>query len=308
MKIGILLSYKGLGTNLLHLSYCHEIAKKYGPVTIITLCHNLEEVLKKDPLIKEVIYLNKFYKKFIDIINLSKFLKNLNLNSIFIFYPSLRYTISSKIAGIKNIHTYPLFKKKKLHLVNAAKIFVEKKLNIKNCPTETTLYVDSDEPKEITNINKKIFVLGVGSSGPTTRWGAKNYISLIKELNKKNDYFFYLLCGPNENHIAQDIMDNVGKTNCASLSEKKIFEIIPILSHCKIYIGNDSFGHHVTSQRGIPSFVIILDTPRAYTDYSINQFRILPRGIDENDITHDSAFDSNSITVEMVMEKIKKFI
>ena len=103
-------------------------------------------------------------------------------------------------------------------------------------------------------------------------------------------------------------MDNVGKTNCASLSEKKIFEIIPILSHCKIYIGNDSFGHHVTSQRGIPSFVIILDTPRAYTDYSINQFRILPRGIDENDITHDSAFDSNSITVEMVMEKIKKFI
>ena len=93
MKIGILLSYKGLGTNLLHLSYCHEIAKKYGPVTIITLCHNLEEVLKKDPLIKEVIYLNKFYKKFIDIINLSKFLKNLNLNSIFIFYLSLRYTI-----------------------------------------------------------------------------------------------------------------------------------------------------------------------------------------------------------------------
>ena len=53
-----------------------------------------------------------------------------------------------------------------------------------------------------------------------------------------------------------------------SLSKKKIAEIIPILSLGKIYVGNDSFGHHVTSQRGIPSFVIMLDTPRAYTDYS----------------------------------------
>ena len=30
MKTGIFLSYKGLGANLLHLSYCHEIAKKFG--------------------------------------------------------------------------------------------------------------------------------------------------------------------------------------------------------------------------------------------------------------------------------------
>ena len=88
----------------------------------------------------------------------------------------------------------------------------------------------------------------------------------------------------------------------------KIAEIIPILSLGKIYVGNDSFGHHVTSQRGIPSFVIMLDTPRAYTDYSKNQFRILPEGINENNITHDSAFNADSISVEMVLRKIKRFI
>ena len=42
MSTGIVLSYSGLGANLLHLAYCHEIAKKYGHVTIITLCKNLE--------------------------------------------------------------------------------------------------------------------------------------------------------------------------------------------------------------------------------------------------------------------------
>ena len=45
MKTCVYLSYKGLGANLLHLAYCHEIAKKFGPITIITLCGNLEAAL-----------------------------------------------------------------------------------------------------------------------------------------------------------------------------------------------------------------------------------------------------------------------
>ena len=91
MKTGIFLSYKGLGANLLHLSYCHQIAKKFGPITLITLSPKLHEVLFDDPNIKEVIYLNDYHKKLLDIIKLSSFLKQLNLDNLFIFYPSLRY-------------------------------------------------------------------------------------------------------------------------------------------------------------------------------------------------------------------------
>ena len=57
MKTGIYLSYTGLGANLLHLSYCHQIARKYGPVTIITLCKNLKDALADDPLVENVYYL-----------------------------------------------------------------------------------------------------------------------------------------------------------------------------------------------------------------------------------------------------------
>ena len=67
MRIGIYLSYVGLGANLLHLSYCHQIAKKHGPITIITLCKNLKETLEDDPLIEKVYYLNKYHKKVIDL-------------------------------------------------------------------------------------------------------------------------------------------------------------------------------------------------------------------------------------------------
>ena len=75
MTTGVYLSYVGLGANLLHLSYCHQIAKKHGPITVITLCKNLEEALADDPLIKEVFYLDKYHKKLLDIFKLSKFIK-----------------------------------------------------------------------------------------------------------------------------------------------------------------------------------------------------------------------------------------
>ena len=317
MKTAILLSYKGLGSNLLHLSYCHEIAKKYGPVTIITLCKNLKQALSSDPLIKEIIYLQKYHKKLIDIFKLSKFLKNLNLDNIFIFYPSFRYIFSCKIAGIKEIKSYSVFKKRNLHLVNAAKKFTEKSLNIQNCPTETSLYIDPIKKVNLrnkiikinkTNKIKKNIILGVGSSGPTTRWGSKNFILLIKELNRKQDYFFYLLCGPNEKEIADTIIDQIGKEYCISLSGKKISEIVPLISVCDMYIGNDSFGHHVASQCSLPSFIIILDTPKAYTDYSKNQYRVLPDNIDENYISHDTKISADSITVDIVLNKIKNFV
>ena len=118
------------------------------------------------------------------------------------------------------------------------------------------------------------------------------------------DFDFYILCGPKESGISKNIINSINKKNCFSLSGMSIKELIPIISNCDLYVGNDSFGHHITSQCGISSIILMLDTPRAYTDYSLNQYRVMPDGIDENDIKHDSRFDSNQIKVENVYNKI----
>ena len=308
MKIGIFMSYRGLGANLLHLSYCHEIAKKFGPVTLITLCPNLNKVLEDDPSIKEIVYLDKFHKKFFDIFSLSKFLKKFNFRTIFIFYPSLRHYLASKIAGIKNIYHYPLFIKKNLHLVDTAKKFVENSLNIENCPTETRIFINKKKVEKYKSNNKKKIILGIGSSGPTTRWGYDNFASLIKKINKISDYHFYLICGPNEENGAQKIINQIKEKNCESLSMKDVSEIMYYIFLSNIFIGNDSFGHHIACQMNKPSFVILLDSPKAYSDYSKNQFRIFPPDVDINKISHGSNLNPNSITVEMIFNKIKNFI
>ena len=311
MKIGIFLSYVGLGSNLLHLAYCHQIAKKYGPVTVVTLCKNLEQAIGEDPLIKEVICIDKYFKKFSDILKLSKLLRNFNFHTLYIFYPSIRIFLASKLAGIKKVYSYRFFKKKNLHLVKAAKEFVEKNLNIKSCPTETKIFI-SEKNKQIAKSNldkgKKNIVIGAGSSGIAARWGETNYINLIKKLIKKKDCFFYILCGPKEKVIADKIIHEVGSNICLSLSNKTIAEVIPIISVCDIYIGNDSFGHHVSSQCSVPSLIIMIDTPRAYSDYSKNQFRILPPGINIENISHDSGISPDEIKVDLVLEEALKLL
>ena len=309
MKTGIYLSYVGLGANLLHLSYCHQIAKKYGPVTIITLCRNLKEALTDDPLIKEVYYLDKYQKKFVDIFRLSRVLEKFGFQNLLIFYPSLRIYMAAKIAGIKNIYSYKFFKKKNLHLVNAAKSLTKKFLNNDDCQTETDFFIKDERILKINNeFSKNSFriVLGVGSSGPTTRWGSDNFAKLINKLNEIGDFFFLILCGPNEKIIEHEIISKLNKNNYLTLSNKKIYDLIPYLCASDMYVGNDSFGSHILSQSGKKSIVFLLDSPKAYTDYSKNYFRIIPEGYKIEEITHGTNANPNLISVNEVIKNIIK--
>ena len=307
MKTGIYLSYVGLGANLLHLSYCHQIAKKYGPVTIITLCRNLKEALTDDPLIKEVYYLDKYQKKFIDIFRLSRVLKKFSFQNLLIFYPSLRIYIAAKIAGIKDIYSYKFFKKKNLHLVNAAKSLTKKFLNNDDCQTETDFFIKDERILKINNEfskNSYRIVLGVGSSGPTTRWGSDNFAKLIHKLNEIGDFFFLILCGPNEKVIEHEITSKLNKNNYLTLTNKKIYDLIPYLCASDMYVGNDSFGSHILSQSGKKSIVFLLDSPKAYTDYSKNYFRIIPEGYKIEEITHGTNANPDLISVNEVIKNI----
>lgn len=307
MKTCIYLSYKGLGANLLHLVYCHEIAKRYGPVTIITICANLEAALEDDPLIEKVIFINKYHKRFIDILKLKNLLNTFNFDQIFIFYPSFRIYLASILSNIKKVFCYPLLKKNKLHLVVAAKKFTEKSLGINNCPTETNFFIKKNKTENINkNLDSKKFkiVIGAGSSGPTTKWGAKNFFNLINKLNDNGEYYFFILCGPDDKNLSDEITNNINKKNYIPLYNKKIEEVIPYLCLANMYVGNDSFGSHVTAQSGIKSLVILLDSPKAYTDYSKNYQRIFPEGIKIENITHGSNLNPEDVSVEKVYQEI----
>ncbi len=202
-------------------------------------------------------------------------------------------------------------KKKKLHLVKAAKKFTEKTLKINNCPTDTDLYISEVNKKKATEKiykNKKNIIIGAGSSGPTQKWGTDNFIKLIKLIKQKKNSHFFILCGPNESYIAENIIKEIGSEYCTSLSKNTIDEIVPLISVCDLYIGNDSFGHHVASLCSKPSIIILLDSPRAYSDWSAYQNRIISTDTTIDKINHGSYTSQNVVSVDQVFTKVLEFI
>ena len=192
-------------------------------------------------------------------------------------------------------------------MISAAKKFTCNSLNLNFCPTETKFFVSKkkiNNAKQYFNENFYNIVIGAGSSGMDTRWGEKNFINLINRLNEIGNYFFYIQCGPEQNEISKNIISNIKKKNCMDLSKMNIKEITPILYLCDMYVGNDSFSHHITSQCNKPSIVILLNSPKAYTDYSINHHRIIPENAKIEEIDHSSRYSANSISVEKVFNKI----
>ena len=306
MKIGVFLNYIGIGANLMHLAYCHKIASTFGPITLISLAKNLDQALEDDQLIKEVITFKK-NKKITDIPKISSNLRKLNLDCIYIFYPSARLYMAAKLAGIKKVYCYPLLKKKELHLVEAAKKFTCESLNLLNCDTETKIQISKEKiekTKKYFDDSKFNLVIGAGSSGPDTRWGEKNFINLINKLNEKDDFYFYIQSGPDQKNISKEIINNVDKKNCMDLSDLSVREILPFFSLCDAYVGNDSFMHHVTSQSQKPAIVLLINSPKAYTDYSKYYHRIIPDNATIDNINHSFLHSPNSISIEKVINKV----
>jgi ADP-heptose:LPS heptosyltransferase len=241
----------------------------------------------------------------------SNFLRSKKLDKLYIFYPSIRLKIAGKLAGIPEVNCYPLFRKNKLHLIKAAQNFTKQALNIDDCKTETKFFISQEEEQKsslfIKKEKKNIFI-GASSSGPTNQWSIENFIKLINKIKQKVNSHFFVLVGKDEAVLSEKIINEIGKENATSVHDLPINQISSIASCCDFYIGNDTFPHHICCQRSIPSIVLLIDTPRAYSDYSKHQHQITPENISLDDIKHGTRAGPDSIKVEKVFNKFLELL
>ena len=130
MKILIIQPKIGMGDMIIYLPYIHAISRKYKkPVSILVKENSkAKELLSEDNHIDEIIILKKEMDGVVGIFKLLKELKKRNFNKIFIFNSSLRYNFIARLAGIKSLYQYPLFRSKD-NIVFSAKIFTESIIN-----------------------------------------------------------------------------------------------------------------------------------------------------------------------------------
>ena len=317
MKVLVIQPKIGMGDMVIYLPYIHAISKKYQkPVSILVKENSrASQLLAEDKHIKEILILDRTknnsgtHDGLSGFFKLSKDLKLKEFDKVFIFNSSLRYLLISKIAGIKNISQYPLFRKKD-NIVTSAKIFTENELG-EIVSTQPELIVNDNkvnEAKQKFSNDFKHICLGISASGPTKRWDIKNFIKLCININARTPSKFYLAAGNNDKDLIDQFLNSELSNNCISFKDLKIRETLPIIKNCNLYIGNDTGWLHISSALGIKCLALFMDSPvQAYGKYSKNIEVIVPEGETEETTTHDT-LGADKISFEKVFNASIKLL
>jgi len=306
MKLLLVQVRSGIGDMILAgLPYIHALSKKFN--TKLTLLakesSKTSDLFSEDEHIDEIITLDKEKDGVGGIFKLSNELKKRNFDKIFIFNSSLRYNLIARLAGIKSIYQYPLFRSKD-NIVHSAKIFTE---SITNgiVSTEPNLIIK----KADKNIDKnfKHICLGVSASGPTKRWNINNYIRLAEEMAKKTKCKFYIAGGEKDLDLINKFKNSdVGK-NCVSFEKLNIKETLPIIKNCDLYIGNDTGWAHIAVALKVRALTLFMDSPvMAYGRYSSRMVTVEPEG-EKDSTTHDT-LGKDKISYDEVLTKTLELI
>ncbi len=309
MNKGLIIQTRpGVGDLCMFLPYIQQIKEhnKDFQFTLITKKRTAaKQILKYEQSVNQTVYLedeilgitkskiNNFFK----ILN---FIKKNNFSKIYIMHFSIFWFLVAKISGIKKIYKYGIFKKNVDIYLNALEQN-KRWLQDSNLSSQTKIAYPQNNIK-----NNNQIIIGIGSSGPTKKWPTENYIELIKKINNKN-IKFYLAGGNNEieNQIANKIINEIKDNRIESLCSLSIEEIMPIINSSKLYIGNDTGFMHLSAGLNIPAIGLFGDTPLSYANYTKNIMPIIPKNF--KTVSHNS-IAMNQITVEQVLNEVKKFI
>lgn len=309
MNKGLIIQTRpGVGDLCMFLPYIQQIKEhnKDFQFTLIAKKRSAaKQILKYEQSVNQIVYLedeileitkskiNNFFK----ILN---FIKKNNFSKIYIMHFSIFWFLVAKISGIENIYKYGIFKKNIDIYLNALEQN-KKWLQDNNLSSQTKISYPQNNIK-----NNNQIIIGIGSSGPTKRWSTENYIELIKKINNKN-IKFYLAGGNNEieNQIANKIINEIKDNRIESLCSISIEEIMPIINSSKLYVGNDTGFMHLSAGLNIPAIGLFGDTPLSYANYTKNIIPIIPKNF--KTVGHNS-MAMNQITIEQVLNEVKKFI
>ena len=306
MKLLLVQVRSGIGDMILAgLPYIHALSKKFNTKLDLLAKESSKasDLFSEDEHIDEIITLDKEKDGIGGIFKLSNELKKRNFDKIFIFNSSLRYNLIARLAGIKSIYQYPLFRSKD-NVVHSAKIFTESITNgiVSTEPNLIIKKVDKNIDK-----NFKHICLGMSASGPTKRWNINNYIRLAEEMAKKTKCKFYIAGGEKDLDLINKFKNSdVGK-NCVSFEKLSIKETLPIIKNCDLYIGNDTGWAHIAVALKVRALTLFMDSPvMAYGRYSSRMITVEPEG-EKDSTTHDT-LGKDKISYDELLTKTLELI
>ena len=319
MKILAIQNRMGIGDTVIFLPYIEAIFKKYDtPVNLLVKkSSKADQFLNQTNYVDKIIFLERNKKKsgkhngIMGSFKLIEDLKKYRFDKIFIFNSSLRFNLIAKLAGIKEIYQYPLFKKTNQHINQPAKNLIKEHLSLEvvsnpQIQLDTNLVEKAASEFHINN-NELNILLGIGGSGPTKRIPPKTFLSVIEKIDNIKKCKFFLATGKNqeEQKILNEIFNSKFRDKCVSLDNLSISETLPIIKNCDVSICNDTAFSHLCSALNVKTITLMADTPLIYGSYSSNMYPIIPDG--ETTVSHNT-FGKDKINPDKIFKKLISII
>ena len=319
MKILVVQNRMGIGDTVIFLPFIEAISKKFNvPVSLLVKkSSKADQYLKQTDYLDNIIFLERNNKKddkhngILGSIRLAKELKKNKFDKIFIFNSSLRFNLIARLANIKEIYQYPLFKKTDQHIVQPAKDLVKKNLGI-DILKDPEIGIDNNLVKEAVlkfsiNSDEINILLGIGGSGPTKRIPSVTFLSVMEKIYNFKKCKFFLATGKkdDEQQILNQILNSKFRDRCLPLDDLSITDTLPIIKNCDISICNDSSFSHLSSALGIKTITLMADTPLIYGSYNSKMYPIIPDG--EITVKHDT-LGKDKINPDKIFDKFISII
>jgi heptosyltransferase-2 len=319
MKILAVQNRMGIGDTVIFLPFIETISRKFNtPVSLLVKkSSKADQYIKQTDYLDKLIFLERDKKKnerhngIVGSIRLAKELKKNEFDKIFIFNSSLRFNLIARMANIKEIYQYPLFKKNNQHIVQPAKDLIKKNLGV-DIVKDPQIGVNRNLIKEAflkfnINSNELNVLLGIGGSGPTKRIPSKTFLSVMEKIYNFKKSKFFLATGKkdDEQKILNEILNSKFKDKCIPLDNLSIADTLPIIKNCNISICNDSSFSHLSSALGIKTITLMADTPLIYGSYSSSMYPIIPDG--ETNVGHNT-FGKDRINPNKIFDKFLSII
>ncbi len=319
MKILAVQNRMGIGDTVIFLPFIETISRKFNtPVSLLVKkSSKADQYIKQTDYLDKLIFLERNNKKnerhngIIGSVRLAKELKKNEFDKIFIFNSSLRFNLIARMAGIKEIYQYPLFKKTNQHIVQPAKDLIKKNLGV-DVVKDPQIGINTNLIKEAflkfnINSNELNILLGIGGSGPTKRIPSKTFLSVMEKIYNFKKSKFFLATGKNddEQRILNEILNSKFKDKCIPLDNLSIADTLPVIKNCNISICNDSSFSHLSSALGIKTITLMADTPLIYGSYSSKMYPIIPDG--ETTVSHNT-FGKDRINPNKIFDKFLSII
>lgn len=275
----------GIGDMIWHLPHLHALASdsRDGKVSVLTKPRSRADLLlRADPTIDQVIWLERNPGKHdspLGFLRLVRLLRSGNYERVWILHDSSRYHWAALFAGIPQRFGYGkglqrflqnsgvrLPKVAPHHPIAKADLLLDLHA-LPRTESEPKLHADPQlletVARRYAHVPRPWMAFGIGSSEVWKQWGQERFAELARTLRENHDLSILVIGGPAETVMAEWIVEQAGSVGnrVYSAANLPIDETAALLSHCALYVGNDTGFLNMAAALGVHSFGLFGGSP-----------------------------------------------